>query len=146
MKIPNHSELDPRRYTGFTLWRKANDWERTLNQALKPFDITQSEILILISCAFLLQELGEITQVDIVEFIGVMPMSVSKTLKRLESNSLITRTTGVDTRSKSVTVTKQGMDILVKTAKIILEMNDSFFPEKGKAIFDSYLNSLNSNN
>ncbi|MGL4757986.1 MAG: MarR family winged helix-turn-helix transcriptional regulator [Patescibacteria group bacterium] len=142
MKIKSDSLLDPRQYSGFTLWLKANNWETELNSKLKPFKTTQNEVLMLISLVFLSGGKSEIRQSDLAQFTGVSPMSVSKTLSKLEKKNLITRLVGKDSRSKAISITKIGMEILTSTATILVETNNNFFPNKSKPEFDQYLNQL----
>jgi MarR family transcriptional regulator, organic hydroperoxide resistance regulator len=119
--------VDPRNYEGFKLWRKANEWEKTVNNALKQFDVSYSELLMLISLTYLSSTQDEVTQIDLVNYSGVTPMSVSKTLVRLEKNQFISRSQAIDTRAKSIVLSKLGTKLLINTAPIMKETNDQFF-------------------
>lgn len=135
---------DPRKYTGFLLWQKSNAWEKHVNQKLKTFNITQSEIFQLISLSLLLSEQQEVTQVELANFTGITAMNVSKIIKTLEQKGLIQRTTGTDSRSKALEVTENGIAILIQSAEILVEANNTFFPQKDAEKFYKYLSSLNS--
>ena len=133
---------DPREFTGFLFWQKANNWEKYVNSRLEPHNISQSEIFQLISISILLNQQEEVTQVDIANFTGVAAMSVSKILKKLEKKEFITRQTGTDSRSKSLKITEKGLDVLIKTTNILFESNQSFFPTKHGEEFFTYLQQL----
>jgi MarR family transcriptional regulator, organic hydroperoxide resistance regulator len=119
--------LDPRNYEGFILWRKANDWEKVVNTALKEFDVTYSELLLMISIAYLSNTQSEVTQIDLVNFSGVTPMSVSKTLVKLEKKLFINRKQATDTRAKSIVLSNLGLQLLLNTSTTMKQTNDSFF-------------------
>ncbi|MGB6297865.1 MAG: MarR family winged helix-turn-helix transcriptional regulator [Rivularia sp. (in: cyanobacteria)] len=133
---------DPREFTGFLFWQKANNWEKYVNSQLEPHNITQSEIFQLISISILLNQQEEVTQVDIANFTGVAAMSVSKVLKKLEKKEFIIRQTGTDSRSKSLKITEKGLDVLIQSAKTLFESNQSFFPTKHSEEFFNYLQQL----
>jgi MarR family transcriptional regulator, organic hydroperoxide resistance regulator len=119
--------VDPRNYEGFKLWRKANEWEKTVNNALKEFNVSYSELLMLISLTYLSSIQDEVTQIDLVNYSGVTPMSVSKTLVKLEKNQIILRSQAIDTRAKSIVLSKLGTKLLINTAPIMKLTNDQFF-------------------
>lgn len=143
MNIPTRQDLlDPREFTGFLFWQKANNWEKYVNSQLEPYNITQSEIFQLISIYILLSQQEEVTQVDIANFTGVAAMSVSKIMKKLEKKEFITRQIGTDSRSKSLKITQNGLDVLIQSANILFEANNNFFPKKDGKEFFSYLQKL----
>jgi DNA-binding MarR family transcriptional regulator len=134
--------LDPTKYKGFLLWQKANNWEKYINNILKPYETTQSEIFLLISLSVLADQVVEVTQVKLVDFTDVSPMSISKTLKILEKKKLILRKTGKDTRSKSLQITSLANKLLMQTAPILFEADKEFFPKDTNSNFFKYLQSL----
>lgn len=133
---------DPREFTGFLFWQKANNWEKYVNSQLEAYNISQSEIFQLISISILLNQQEEVTQVDIANFTGVPAMNVSKVLKKLEKKEFITRQTGTDSRSKSLKITEKGLDVLIKSAKTLFKSNQNFFPAQNSEEFFNYLQKL----
>ncbi|AFY56814.1 transcriptional regulator [Rivularia sp. PCC 7116] len=133
---------DPREFTGFVFWQKANNWEKYVNSQLEAYNISQSEIFQMISISILLNQQEEVTQVDIANFTGVAAMSVSKVLKKLEKKEFITRETGTDSRAKSLKITQKGLDVLIRSANTLFESNQSFFPTKNGEQFFNYLQQL----
>jgi DNA-binding MarR family transcriptional regulator len=140
--IPNNAP-NATDYPGFVLWQKSNNWERKINDLLKPYNTTHSEILQLISIMTLARLQDEVIQIQLIALTGVTPMHTSKILIKLEKNNLITRSTGIDTRSKSIEVTDAGMKLLFDTAPILQEANNNFFPKENLEIFKKYLKNIN---
>jgi DNA-binding MarR family transcriptional regulator len=135
--IPNVP--DPRTYIGFQLWQKSNLCEKYINSQLKKYQITQSEIFPLISLAVLINQSGEVTQVQLSDFTGISVMSISKILKTLEKKNYISRTTGKDSRSKALEITEDGMQILINSAQTLQEANTKLFPDDNSKQFYNYL-------
>jgi DNA-binding MarR family transcriptional regulator len=129
-------------YPGFVLWQKSNNWERYINDLLKPFSISQSEILQLISIITLLRSQDEVTQIELVALTGVTPMHTSKILIKLEKNNLISRKVATDSRAKALRVTEKGLKLLFATAPILQDANKNFFPKENLEIFNTYLNKI----
>jgi DNA-binding MarR family transcriptional regulator len=141
-QLKSISFSSPLEYPGFLIWQKANVWEKYINDILKQLHITQSEIFQLISLATLLRQHDEVRQIDLVSFTGASPMSVSKILKILEKRDLITRTTGVDTRSKALGITEVGMRMLIDSTHLLFEANKTFFSEENLEQFKHYLQNI----
>lgn len=126
VSIPN-----PNNYEGFTLWQRANKWEKYVNSYLKQFNLNQAEAFHLISLAWLLNNKGEVTQTDLAQYVATTAMNTSKILKKLEINGLITRLTGTDSRSKALLITEVGQEILRTSALGLGEANNQFFHTLG---------------
>jgi DNA-binding MarR family transcriptional regulator len=139
-KIDNYPS--PLNYSGFLLWQAANNFEKRVNTALKPYDLNQAEMLHLISIFHLLQTKDSLTQAQLAGFTGVTTMSVSKIITKLEKRLFIERNTGSDPRSKEISITQKGFEILMRCAQVMNELNDSFFPVKSRPQFIDYLSQL----
>jgi DNA-binding MarR family transcriptional regulator len=135
--IPN-----PLDYPGFLILQKANVWEKYVNAKLIDFGLTLSEIFQLISLVILSQKQDEVTQVDLSQLSGVSAMSVSKILKLLEKKKLVVRTVGRDSRSKALSITSKGLDILINSSKLLDEANKQYFPKDGADTFVKYLKKI----
>jgi DNA-binding MarR family transcriptional regulator len=121
---------DPTQFNGFLLWQAANKLEKQTNIALKPYDLNHAEMLHLISIFHLLQFQNSLNQSQLSVFTGVTTMSVSKILTKLEKRKLITRTVGLDPRSKEISPTNSGIALLQTCAPIMNDVNNTFFPAK----------------
>jgi DNA-binding MarR family transcriptional regulator len=144
MSVLNPSNIpDPRDFAGYLIWQKSNNWEKYVNQQIKTFGITQTELFNLISLKILSLTQDEVTQVDLAKFTSTSAMSVSKTLKILEKNSFIVRKIGTDPRSKAIQITSKAETVLIESAQVLKKADETFFPSSNKNTFVSYLKSLN---
>lgn len=90
---------------------------------------------------------GEIeTQKQIAEKFGITPAAVARTLKALEMDGYIERTsTEVDGRSNKITITQKGKDIVEHTQVMFMETDkDTFadFDDEELALFNQYLDKM----
>jgi DNA-binding MarR family transcriptional regulator len=125
-KIKNTTP-DPRSFTGFLLWQTSNNWDKFINNKLKDFGLNQTEMLHLISIYWILEQYKEVNQTVLANFTGFTTMGVSKLLSKLEKLGLISRHTGVDSRSKLVNITPKGKELLFSTAYLLVEAHHEFF-------------------
>ena len=78
--------------TGFLLWQVHNYWQREIKKALKPFDLTHTQFVILTSAYWLvLNEKKAITQVVIAKYAKTDIMMTSNILRTLERKKYIIR-------------------------------------------------------
>ena len=150
---------NPNDYAGFLIWQVANKWEKYVNIQLKEYDTTQSECFCMISILQLLQAknqtdglktapkiLPEITQVDIAKQSGNSIMNTSKILKNLEKKDLIERRTALDSRAKSVKLTKKGIQISMNVVSVLHQANSDFYGIHGNKNLIQSLQNINQNN
>ena len=135
--IPN-----PNSYAGFLFWQKSNSWEKYINSILKQFKLNQAEYLHLVSLFWLQNNQPQVVQADLAQYTGVTSMGTSKILVKLEKLDFISRFTGDDSRSKAVTVTQNGLKVLMETANEIGKADKLFFSEQDKSTFINYLAKL----
>jgi DNA-binding MarR family transcriptional regulator len=143
-KSTTSKPLNPRDISGFLLWQSANKWEKYVNSYLKEIGLNQSENFHLMCLNYLTRAGEEITQVGLAHFTGVTSMSVSKILKKLETQKIIKRFTGKDTRSKTLKLTEKGLELAVKSSEILDSADKLFFPSKDKQLYIDYLARLES--
>lgn len=132
----------PTDFAGFLLWQAANKWEKYINLQLRETGLNQADMLHLISIFHLLQISSQVSQVQLADYTGVTTMSVSKILTKLTKYDLITRKTGSDSRSKSISLTENGLKILQECANRMRDADKKFFAPKAKPQFIDYLNNL----
>ena len=150
---------NPNNYAGFLVWQIANKWEKYVNIQLKKHNATQSECFCMISILQLLQDKNqvkglkitremtpEVTQVDIARQSGNSIMNTSKILKNLEKKDLIERTTALDSRAKSIKLTKKGMQISMNVASVLHQANSDFYGIHGNKNLIQSLQNINQNN
>ena len=113
---------------GFTFMRVYNLWHRQMKTALKPYNITHPQFLVLGSLGYLSSKPHDVTQVAIAQTIDSDVMTVSGILTTLEKYQLITRQPAQsDSRAKAVKLTALGIDILKKAAPIVEVLDARFF-------------------
>lgn len=113
---------------GFLLWQTTITWQRLIKKALEPYDIAHAQFVILAILLWFEQNNRDITQVLIVNWSKLDKMTVSKSLKKLSNQKLISRTEhAMDTRTKTVSLTKQGKNLVCQLIPIVEKIDAEFF-------------------
>ncbi|PIE79240.1 MAG: MarR family transcriptional regulator, partial [Candidatus Delongbacteria bacterium] len=98
----------PSESTGFLLWKTTNLWQREIKKALKKYDLTHTQFVVLASTYWLSNQNEHITQVEIANFIAIDKMMTSNVVRKLIDKKLISREEHkTDTRAKVVRLTKK---------------------------------------
>lgn len=119
---------EPRHSPGFVLWREFMRWQRELNARLKPLELTQPQFAILAVCGWLTRDGQEVTQQDVVDFLGMDRMHISQIATRLEGDGLIERKTATtDSRAKAIVVTTKGQERLSRAVPLVEAFDQAFF-------------------
>ena len=112
--------------TGLMLWRVTNAWQAAQRSALKPFDLTHVQFVLLASLTWLGSE-NIVTQRQLAQHAGTDPMMTSQVLRVLESKRLIRRRSHpTDLRARTLHVTDKGV-ALANTANAAVEAVDTQF-------------------
>ena len=130
MKYSKYKE--PKESPGLLFWQVSVLWQRKIKDALRPYDITHTQFVILAVTHELNEQGSCVTQNEISDFSMVDVMTVSTTLRLLEKKGLIVRKEHpTDTRAKKIKNTDEGEKIL-KTVNPIVEAVDKefFFDDK----------------
>lgn len=118
----------PEESPGFTLWRDFMRWQRMLNVQLRPFGLTQPQFAILSVCGWLTRDGRDVTQQEVVDYLGLDRMHVSQITTRLEADGLITRSpSGADLRAKQITLTAKGRELVVRVLPLVEAFDGAFF-------------------
>jgi len=118
----------PQDSPGFSLWRNFMGWQRGLNAALRPLDLTQPQFAILAVCGWMTHDGQEITQQGVADFVGLDRMHVSQVAKRLEEDGLIERQPlHSDQRAKKIVVTGKGHELLAKAMPVVEQFDRAYF-------------------
>jgi DNA-binding MarR family transcriptional regulator len=118
---------------GFVLWHATNLWQREIKLALAEFDITHAQFLLL-SCIYTLQKDKQIvTQITLSTHTKIDPMTTSTVLRTLQAKDLIDRQEHEsDSRSKTVVLTPEGLEVIKKASKTVDKFDKKFFKTFGK--------------
>ena len=112
---------------GLLFWQVSVLWQRKIKDALRRYNITHTQFVILAVTHELNEQCSCVTQNEISDFSMIDVMTVSTTLRLLEKKNLITRENHpTDTRAKQVMNTKQGEKI-VREANLVVEAVDNEF-------------------
>nr|WP_255520024.1 MarR family transcriptional regulator [Serratia sp. PAMC26656] len=103
-------------------------WQRELNAQLRPLGLTQPQFAVLAVCGWMTRNAEEVTQQEIVDFLGLDRMHISQIATRLEENGLIERPAATaDTRAKRILLTAKGRELLIEAMPLVEEFDRKFF-------------------
>jgi DNA-binding MarR family transcriptional regulator len=123
--------------TGFLLWQLTNLWQREIKRVLAKYDLTHSQFVLLASVHWLTLHNKIVTQISLSSHTKIDPMTTSTVLRTLQKKGLLKRGEhSIDTRAKTVELTKKGIGIIKNAVQIVEEFDASFFKSLGKKIED----------
>ena len=112
--------------TGLLLWQVTNRWQAAQRAALKPFDLTHVQFVLLASLTWLDAD-GPVTQRQLADHAVTDPMMTSQVLRVLEERGLVERAAHpTDKRAWSLVATAAGAK-LANRANAAVEACDSTF-------------------
>ena len=113
---------------GYLLWQTAHGWMRRLNSELLEMGLTHLQMIALGSTAWLTRISGPPSQARLAEFCAMDPMLISKVVRTLEKKRAIVRTSDTrDTRRKLLSVTDEGVRIILECIPVIERAYEKFF-------------------
>ncbi len=114
--------------TGFLLWQAHNRWQREIRKALKIFDLTHAQFVILASAYWLALREETVTQVQIARLSQSDVMMTSNVIRALEKKALLKRKEHrADTRAKVVILTEKGKKRLQEAVRVVEAFDRHFF-------------------
>ena len=118
---------------GLLLWQTTITWQRLIKKVLEPHDISHGQFVIMAVLLWFEEHHHESTQVAIARLSKLDKMTVSKSLKKLVAQDLVTRVEhATDTRAKSVFLNHQGKTLVRKLIPLVEETDAEFFGQVGK--------------
>jgi DNA-binding MarR family transcriptional regulator len=119
---------------GLLLWQTTITWQRFIKKVLEPHDISHGQFVIMAVLLWFEEHHQESTQVAIARLSKLDKMTVSKSLKKLIAQELVTRVEhSKDTRAKSVFLTDKGKTLVRKLVPLVEKTDAEFF---GKVLED----------
>jgi len=113
---------------GFLLWKNTTIWQRNIKASLASFDISHAQFVIMAAARWFFESKKEPTQVAIANLTGLDKMTISKSLKKLASLGIVSRSEDVrDTRAKTVILTAKGNQLIVKLVSLVEGVDRQFF-------------------
>ena len=131
--------------SGFLLWQVTNLWQREIKKALKPYDLTHSQFVLLASIYWLTLHKKDVTQILLSSHTKIDPMTTSTVLRTLQAKGLLQRQEHLtDTRAKTVGLTDNGNKIIKQAVKTVETFDKTFFAtlEDKTKIFNGQLLTL----
>lgn len=123
----------PERAVGFVMWRIVHRYQRAVDQALQPLDLTHLQFVILTLVAWQMRSGIQATQTALAKFGDIHPMQVSNVLKALEHKGAIHRTPAPNnTLAKNVGITVTGLSSLKQAIPIVIEVQARLFGDQGR--------------
>jgi DNA-binding MarR family transcriptional regulator len=123
----------PENAVGFVMWRVVHRYIRTVDQALRPLDLTHLQFVTLTLVAWMARTGDEATQSEVARFGAIHPMQVSTLLKALEQKRMVRRTPSPDNAlAKRVAVTSTGLTALHAALPLVIEAQAKLFGDAGR--------------
>lgn len=126
--------------TGLMLWRVTNAWQAAIRRALRPFDLTHVQFVLLASLTWL----GDAapTQHQLAEHANTDPMMTSQVLRALEAKGLVERSPHPsDRRALVLRATAVGVELANRAVVAVEDCDRTFFDRLGpeRAVFTRLL-------
>jgi hypothetical protein len=118
---------EPEENAGFIMWQVSMLWQRKLKNGLDKFGITHAQFLLLASLHHLGQVKTIVSQQDLAKHVRIDKMMTSKILRTLQKKGLLTRKKNkMDTRSRTLMLSEQGIELLEHAAKVVDRIDQDF--------------------
>lgn len=118
----------PEHSPGFLLWQTSMLWQRHIKAALEPYTISHAQFVIMATLLWFKAHNYDTTQILIITWTKLDPMTVSKSLKKLALQGFVERMEHeTDTRAKSVALTNKGKALVHTLVPIIEKIDAEFF-------------------
>jgi DNA-binding MarR family transcriptional regulator len=122
--------------TGLLLWQVTNRWQAAQRAALKPFELTHVQFVLLASLTWLESD-GPVTQRALADHAATDPMMTSQVVRVLEQRSLVRRSGHpVDKRAVAMAVTDAGADLANRANTAVEACDRDFFAVLGPGLAD----------
>ena len=123
----------PEHAVGFVMWRVVHRYQRAVDRALAPLDLTHLQFTTLILAAWMGRSGGAASQAELARFGDIQPMQVSHMLRALEAKGLVARPrNAADERGKRVEVTAAGLAALAKALPVAIGVQRRVFGDAGR--------------
>lgn len=113
---------------GYRLWHVTHAWQRRLEAALAPLDLTHAQFVVLAKTAWIAHRGCVPTQARIAADAALDPMMVSKVVRLLETKGFLTRDRHPDDpRANRVDLSDSGRETLAAAVPLMRTTQESFF-------------------
>lgn len=117
---------------GLLLWQVTNRWQSAQRAALKPFDLTHVQFVLLASLTWL--DTGRpVTQKRLAEHAATDPMMTSQVVRALAARRLVKRAPHPDDRrAVALSVTDEGVALANRAVAVVEACDEAFFAPLGR--------------
>jgi len=116
---------EPRPTPGFLLWRLTMRWQAAVDKAVAPFGLTHAQYSMLASLRGMSRDGTRPSQRQLADHTGLDPIFVSKLVRTLADNGLVTRTTNpVDSRAVELVLTRKGLATADRAIDAVIKLQD----------------------
>jgi DNA-binding MarR family transcriptional regulator len=117
----------PEESPGYLLWHISLSWRNAVEAALKPFNLTHPQFVVLATTAWLTREEKKVSQIDISRASGLDPNTTSQVLRGLETKGFVQRVRSMNEKNKNPTLTEVGFSILSRALPAVEKADSNFF-------------------
>ena len=122
----------PDHAVGFVLWRVMHRYQRAVDRALAPHDLTHLQFTTLAMVGWMCRSDAAATQADLAREADIHPMQISLMLKALEAKGMVSRAPSAsDTRTRLVRITGSGLAALQATFPLVIDLQRALFGKAG---------------
>ncbi len=119
---------NPQERLGYLIWQINMQWVRQVNHMVSEFDITHTQLLVLVGTRMLSMNKEEVIQQDLVELIKIDRMLVSKMVKKnVEAGFLKKKSSDKDSRVNVLEVTQQGQKKMLQILPKMMQADEEFY-------------------
>jgi DNA-binding MarR family transcriptional regulator len=123
----------PEASPGFLLWHALLRWQRSINAALEPFDLTHMQFVLLVSAWWMTGHNDKPpSQSELAAWVGVDKMTTSQVVRTLERKKLLRREADPDdARALRISPSERGAALAAETIKVVEKVDGDFFADAG---------------
>ena len=131
MKVVQFKHETAAASTGFVFWQVSMLWQRAIVSALKPYDLTHAQFVLLAGTGWLMKMSSDsITQVALAAQAKTDIMMTSKVVRTLVGKNLLQRIDHpADSRAYALRLTSAGVKLLQGALQSVEEADEQFFAD-----------------
>lgn len=112
---------------GFLLWQLSNKWQAKQRTALKQFDLTHVQFVLLATLTYAVGK-NNFTQKQLAAYAQIDTMMTSQVIRKLEQKGLVRRKPSqLDGRAFTLVPTPLGVKVVNQAVKKVEEVDTTFF-------------------
>lgn len=126
-KVPFGFDI-PEDSPGFMLWQMTVAWQEAIKRALKPYNVSHVQHVILAILLWFEKSDEAPTQISLSRMANLDKMTVSKALRSLESRGYVKRyESEIDSRAKHMELTQKGRELASILVPLVEKTDEVFF-------------------